>query len=35
MQGKVEGGTDVNKKLNKSEYGNFINTSSIMTSLLV
>ena len=31
LQGKIEVGTDVGKKLNKSEYGNFLNTRSIMT----
>ena len=31
MQGKVEARTDVTKKSNKSEYGNFLNTSGIMT----
>ena len=35
LQGKVEVGTDVSKKSNKSEYGNFPNTSGVMTSLLV
>ena len=29
LQGKVEVKTDVSKKSNKSEYGNFLNTSGI------
>ena len=31
IAGKIEVGTDASKKSNKSEYGNFLNTSGIMT----
>ena len=35
IAGKNRGRTNVSKQVNESEYGNFLNTSGIMTSLLV